>query len=174
MNDHLMQLLDQQVKDSIELNDLDGVAKYLNDLQSLINSYKHTVKLTRDKLNQITDDEVTAITSRLDAAFPQVTWEHELQGNTVVFTGSFKDVELDVRYYFKSKSNRSWSNSYTISGYFYLDKSGDTEVLLIDKGCLQSIDEVINYIFIFFLRLRESVNYLEVNNADSIIHTIAD
>jgi hypothetical protein len=44
----------------------------------------------------------------------------------------------------------------------------------MDREHLQSIDEVISYISTFFLRLRESVNYLEVNNANSIIHTIED
>jgi hypothetical protein len=62
-------------------------------------------------------------------------------------------------------------NSYDITAYFEL---GVHEILLMDMSPIKSIDEVISYISTFFLRLRESVNYLEVNNANSIIHTIED
>jgi hypothetical protein len=101
-----------------------------------------------------------------------LTWGCQTDVNAVIFGALIKDVKLDVYYYFKS--NRSWSNTYAISGYFNLGESDDTEVLLINSDELQSIDEVINYISTFFLRLRESVNYLEVKDADSTIHTIAD
>jgi hypothetical protein len=170
MNDNLFELLDTRIKHDIE-HDLDNVELYLSKLEAAIRSHRNTVKLTRDKLNQITDDEVTAIRDKLDSAF-NLTWGCQTDVNAVIFGALIKDVKLDVYYYFKS--NRSWSNTYAISGYFNLGESDDTEVLLINSDELQSIDEVINYISTFFLRLRESVNYLEVKDADSTIHTIAD
>ena len=57
-------------------------------------------------------------------------------------------------------------NSYDITAYF---EPGVHEILLMDMSPIKSI---INYISTFFLRLRESVNYLEVNNA--AIHTISN
>lgn len=167
-NDNLFELLERRVNYDIQ-HDLDYVDMYLGDLALVIKVQQSRVKLTRDKLNQITDDKITALKSRLDAAF-NLTWGCQTDVNAVIFGALIKDVKLDVYYYFKA--NRTWSNSYAISGYFDLDEGDDREVLLINKEQLQSIDEVINYISTFFLRLKDSVNYLEVNNA--AIHTISN
>ena len=58
--DNLFELLERRVNNDLQ-HDLDNVDMYLGDLASVIKVQQNRVKLTRDKLNQITDDEVTAI-----------------------------------------------------------------------------------------------------------------
>ena len=162
-NDNLFELLERHVNYYLQ-HDLDYVDMCLDDLASVIKVHQSRVNLTRDKLNQITDDEVTAIRSKLDSAF-NLTWVTEVKVATVVFTGVFKDIQLYVYYHF----GKSFKDTYDINGFINTEDKGE---FIMGEEQLQSIDEVINYISTFFLRLRESVNYLEVNNA--AIHTISN
>ena len=65
-----------------------------------------------------------------------------------------------------------FKGTYCINASINVDGIKNTDELIMDREHLQSIDEVISYISTFFLRLRELVNYLEVNNA--AIHTISN
>jgi hypothetical protein len=160
-SDNLFELLERRVNYDLQ-HDLDGVDKYLNDLASVIKSHRTTVKLTRDKLNKITDDEITAIVSRLDAAF-NLTWVIEDEdANSIQFRTSFENIDLTIYHFY---------NSGKFILYISLLSVGEIEHTLDDYTSTY-LDEVINYISTFFLRLKDSVNYLEVNNA--AIHTIAD
>jgi hypothetical protein len=166
--DNLFELLERRVNNDLQ-HDLDNVDMYLGDLASVIKVQQNRVKLTRDKLNQITDDEITTIKSTLDSAF-NLTWEYDVATTVVTFTTKVKELNLDVYYYYTDK----FKGTYCINAAINIDGIEYTDEFIIDRESLQSIDEVISYISTFFLRLRESVNYLEVNNADSTIHTIAD
>jgi hypothetical protein len=160
-SDNLFELLERRVNYDLQ-HDLDGVDKYLNDLASVIKSHRTTVKLTRDKLNKITDDEITAIVSRLDAAF-NLTWVIEDEdANSIQFRTSFENIDLTIYHFY---------NSGKFILYISLLSVGEIEHTLDDYTSTY-LDEVINYISTFFLRLKDSVNYLEVN--DAAIHTIAD
>jgi hypothetical protein len=66
-----------------------------------------------------------------------------------------------VYYYYKD----IFKGTYCIYASINVDGIKNTDEFIMDREHLQSIDEVISYISTFFLRLRESVNYLEVNNA---------
>ena len=130
--DVVIDLLDREVNYYLEHN-LHNADKYLNELDELIESYRTIVKVTKDRLHTITDDEVTAIRTKLDSAFN----------------------------YF----DKSFKYPYDIDGFINTEDNGLKGDFMIDVEQFQSIDEVISYISTFFLRLRESVNYLEVNNA---------
>jgi hypothetical protein len=159
--DIVVDLLDKKVNYYLEHN-LDNAEKYLNDLDALIESYRTIVKVTKDKLRTITDDEITAIVSRLDAAF-NLTWVIEDEdANSIQFRTSFENIDLTIYHFY---------NSGKFILYISLLSVGEIEHTLDDYTSTY-LDEVINYISTFFLRLKDSVNYLEVNNA--AIHTIAD
>lgn len=159
--DIVVDLLDKKVNYYLEHN-LDNAEKYLNDLDALIESYRTIVKVTKDKLRTITDDEITAIVSRLDAAF-NLTWVIEDEdANSIQFRTSFENIDLTIYHFY---------NSGKFILYISLLSVGEIEHTLNDYTSTY-LDEVINYISTFFLRLKDSVNYLEVNNA--AIHTIAD
>ena len=157
--DVVIDLLDREVNYYLEHN-LHNADKYLNELDELIELYRTLVKVTKDRLHTITDDEVTAIKNKLDNGF-NLTWVTEVKVSNVTFTTKVKDLDLDVYYYYKD----IFKGTYCIYASINVDGIKNTDEFIMDREHLQSIDEVISYISTFFLRLRESVNYLEVNNA---------
>ena len=163
MNDNLFELLDTRIKHDIE-HDLDNVELYLSKLEAAIRSHRNTVKLTRDKLNKITDDEVTVIKDKLDSAFNLTWFTENNELNCIQFKTSFKSINLRIYHFHDSRKFILYINSMSDID----DEIGNT----IDSCVSTDLDEVINHISTFFLRLKDSVNYLEVNNA--AIHTIAD
>jgi hypothetical protein len=162
-SDNLFELLERRVNYDLQ-HDLDEVDKYLNDLASVIKSHRTTVKLTRDKLNKITDDEVTVIKDKLDSAFNLTWFTENNELNCIQFKTSFKSINLRIYHFHDNRKFILYINSMSDID----DEIGNT----IDSCVSTDLDEVINHISTFFLRLKDSVNYLEVNNA--AIHTIAD
>jgi hypothetical protein len=162
-SDNLFELLERRVNYDLQ-HDLDRIDSYLGDLASVIKVQQSRVKLTRDKLNHLTDDEVTVIKDKLDSAFNLTWFTENNEPNCIEFKTSFKSINLGIYHFYNTRKFILYINS--------MSDIDDEIENTIDSCASTDLDEVINYISTFFLRLKDSVNYLEVNNA--AIHTIAD
>lgn len=163
MKDIIFELVDNKVKHDLngDFNTLSNLDRYLEDLMSLIRTHRCAINYAKDKLETISEDKINEVKTILDNSFNLIWTIERNRFIDVAFVAVFNNIKLQIIY-----------NKRYFEVNCLLSVSPNVTEALIDEARFNTLDDAINYIKSCFLQLKESINYLEVKNADSTIHTI--